>query len=104
MRDVSCKLLSVKIVTNEIGIEKEVTEEIEVPLIKVEKVYADEYYKANQAGYRPVLRLRISALNYNNETELKYNGITYTIDRIDEPYPDEVTLVCERKIKNVKSN
>lgn len=104
MRDISCKLLSTKILPNEIGVEKEVTEEREVPLIKVETVYANEYYEANQAGYQPTLRLRISALNYNNETELIYNGITYTVDRVDEPYPDEVALVCERKIKNVKSN
>ena len=104
MRDVSCKLLSTKIVSNEIGVEQEVTEEREIPIIKVETIYAKEYYEANQAGYQPTLRLKISALNYNNETELKYNGITYTVDRVDEPYPDEVALVCERKIKNVKSN
>ena len=104
MRDISCKLLSTKIEPNEIGVEKEVIEEREVPLIKVETVYSKEYYEANQAGYQPTLRLRISALNYNNETELIYNGITYTVNRVDEPYPDEVALVCERKIKNVKSN
>ncbi len=104
MRDVSCKLLSTKIVQNEIGVEQEVNEEKEIPIIKVETVYSKEYYEANQAGYQPTLRLRISALNYNNETELIYNGITYTVDRVDEPCPDEVALVCERKIKNVKSN
>ena len=104
MRDVSCKLLSAKTVADEIGYEKEVLEEKEIPLIKVEKVYANEYYEANQAGYQPTLRLRISALNYNNETELIYQGITYTVDRVDEPYPDEIALVCERKIKNVKGN
>lgn len=104
MRDVSCKLLSIKIVANEIGVEKEITKEQEIPIIKVETVYAKEYYEANQAGYQPTLRLRISALNYNDETELIYNGITYTVDRVDETYPDEITLICERKIKNVKSD
>lgn len=104
MRDVSCKLLSIKTVTDEIGVEKEVQQEQETPIIKVENVYAKEYYEADQAGYKPTLRIRISALNYNNQTELIYNGITYTVDRVDEPYPDELTLVCERKIRNVKSN
>lgn len=101
MRDVSCILLSKKIVQNEIGVEKEVTEETHIPIIKVEDIYANEYYEANQAGYKPELRLRISALNYSGETELKYIGITYTIIRATEPYADEVTLICERKIKNV---
>lgn len=104
MRDVSCKLLSTKIVQNEIGVEQEVNEEKEIPIIKVEEIYSNEYYEANQAGYKPTLRLRISALNYNGETELIYNRITYTVIRPTEPYPDEVVLVCERKIKNVKGN
>ena len=103
MRDVSCKLLSVKTITDDIGVEKEISEEKEIPIIKIENVYANEYYEANQAGYKPTLRIRISALNYNNETELIYQGTSYTVDRVDEPYPDEVVLVCERKIKNVKS-
>ena len=101
MRDVSCKLLSTKIVPNEIGVEQEVTEEREIPIIKVETVYSKEYYEANQAGYQPTLRLRISALNYNNEEELTYMGVTYSIIRATEPCADEVVLVCERKVKNV---
>lgn len=104
MIDVSCKLLRKKITQNEIGVEQVETEEIEVPLIKVETVYANEYYEANQAGYQPTLRLRISALNYNHEPELIYKGITYSIIRADEDCPDEIVLICERKIKNVKSD
>ena len=104
MRDVSCILLSKKITQNEIGVEKTETTKKEVPLIKVETVYANEYYEANQAGYQPTLRLRISSLNYNNEPELIYKGITYSIIRSDENYADEITLICERKIKNVKND
>ncbi len=105
MRDVSCKLLSATSKQDSIGVpvpQKPV--EKEIPIIKVEDVYANEYYEANQAGYQPSLRLRINALNYNNETELIYMGTIYTIIRAQEITADELILVCERKIKNVENN
>ena len=101
MRDVSCKLISTTLQTDSIGVQKEVQTEIEVPIIKVEEVYANEFYEANEQGFKPTLRLRISALNYNNEKELVYMGTTYSVIRPSEPYADEVVLVCERKVKNV---
>ena len=102
MRDVSCKLISATYKSNDIGVQNPTeTKEIEIPIIKVEDVYASEYYEANQQGYKPTLRLRISALNYNNEEELIYMGTTYSIIRSSEPYADEIVLICERKVKNV---
>lgn len=101
MRDVSCKLLSTTLKTDSIGVQKEVKTEVEIPIIKVEEVYANEFYEANEQGFKPTLRLRISSLNYNNEKELIYMGTTYSIIRPSEPYADEVVLVCERKVKNV---
>ena len=101
MRDVSCKLLSTTLQTDSIGVQREVQTEVEVPIIKVEEVYANEFYEANEQGFKPTLRLRISSLNYNNEKELIYMGTTYSIIRPSEPYADEVVLVCERKVKNV---
>ena len=102
MRDVSCKLLSTTLQTDSIGVQKEVQTEVEVPIIKVEEIYKDEFYEANEQGFKPTLRLRISSLNYNNEKELIYMGTTYSIIRPSEPYADEVVLVCERKVKNVR--
>lgn len=101
MRDIACTLLSTTIKQDEIGNEKEITTEKLIPIIKVEDVYANEYYQANQQGFKPSLRLRISALNYNDEEELIYMGKTYSIIRTQEPTADEVVLICERKIKNV---
>lgn len=100
MRDLSCTLLSTSIKSNDIGVEKEVTTQIECPIIKVEDVYANEFYEANEQGFKPTLRLRISTLNYNNEKELIYMGTTYSIIRAQEQV-DETILVCERKVKNV---
>lgn len=102
MRDVSCKLLYTTLQTNSIGVQKEIQTEVEIPIIKIEEVYANEFYEANEQGFKPTLRLRISSLNYNNESELVYMGVTYSIIRATEPYADEVVLVCERKVKNVK--
>lgn len=101
MRDVSCKLLSTTLTTNSIGVQTETKIEIEIPIIEVEDVYSNEYYQANQQGFKPSLRLRISALNYNDEEELIYMNKTYSIIRTQEPTADEVVLICERKIKNV---
>ena len=100
MRDVSCTLLSTSIQSDEIGVEKEVITQIECPVIKVEDVYANEFYEANEQGFKPSLRLRINTLNYNNEKELIYMGTTYSIIRTQEQI-DETILVCERKVKNV---
>lgn len=101
MRDVSCKLLSTTLKTDSIGVQKEVQTEVEIPIIKVEEVYANEFYEANEQGFKPTLRLRISTLNYSNEKELIYMGVAYSIIRATEPYTDEIVLICERKVKNV---
>ena len=101
MRDVSCKLLSTKLIEDDIGVQKEETIEIEIPIIKVEDVYAKEFYEANEQGYKPNLRLRINNLNYDNQSELIYMNTTYTIIRTQEITADELILVCERKVKNV---
>lgn len=104
MRDVSCKLLSTTLKTDKIGVQKEEMGKVEIPLIKVEDVYANEFYKANEQGYKPSLRLRISSLNYDNQSELIYMNETYSIIRIQQVTADELILVCERKIKNVKNS
>ena len=100
MRDVSCTLLSTSIQSNSIGVQTETTVETECPIIKVEDVYAKEFYKANEQGFKPTLRLRISTFNYSNQKELIYMGTTYSIIRTQEQV-DETLLVCERKVKNV---
>lgn len=102
MRDVSCKLLSTTLITDSIGVQKEKIEEIEIPLIKVEDVYENEFYRANEQGYKPTLRIRISSLNYNDQEELIYMSKKYSIIRKQETTADELVLVCERKVKNVK--
>jgi hypothetical protein len=100
MRDVSCKLLSTQIESDSIGVEKETTTEIEIP-VKVEDIYSKEFYEAREQGFKPELRLRTSSLNYSGEKELVYMGTTYTVIRTQEPFADEVVLICERKVKNV---
>ena len=101
MIDVSCKLLSTIKTTNSIGVETKTTTEKEIPIIKVESVYAHEFYKANEQGFKPSIRIKVSTLNYDGERELIYKGETYTIIREQEEM-DETILVCQRKIKNVK--
>ena len=100
MRAVQCTLLSTSITQDNIGNDIEVVYEKVIPIIKVEDIYANEFYQASQQGLKPSLRLRISALNYSDEQELIYMNKNYTIIRTQEPTADEVILVCERKISN----
>ena len=94
-------LLDTQIVTDNIGVQREVTTEHEIPIIKIEDVYSSEFYEAEQRGYKPDLRVRISVLNYNDEPELIYNNKNYSIIRTQNITTDELILICERKLKNV---
>lgn len=110
MYDVSCILLSKSYIRDkdgniviENGREKYEIKQQEVPIIEREDVWKDEFYKANAQGLRPSLRLRISALNYNDEEDLIYMNKEYTVIRTDDAGNlDEVVLVCERRTNNVK--
>lgn len=101
MYDVECVLLSTQLKMDSIGVQKEEIVKIPIPIIKVEDVYANEFYKANEQGYKPSLRLRISCLNYEGQSELIYMNTIYSIIRTQEITADELILVCERKLKNV---
>ena len=109
MHDVSCVLLSKSYIKDENGNilkengrEKFEIEKIEVPIISTEKVWKDEFYKANEQGLRPSIRIKLSSLSYNDEEELIYMGKYYTIIRVDGNNEDEVVLVCQRRANNVK--
>lgn len=103
MRSLEFRFLSTRIVSDEIGSQKEETiKSCPIPIIKIEDVYASEFYEANEKGHKPSLRLRISSLNYNNETELIYMNTVYSIIRVQDITADEIILVCERKLKDVK--
>lgn len=109
MRDVSCILLSKSYKTDENGNilikngrEVYETKETEIPIISVEKVWKDEFYKANQQGLRPSIRIKMSSLNYNDEEELIYMSKHYTVIRVDGDNEDEIVLVCQRRANNVK--
>lgn len=110
MRDVTCTLLSKVYKTDENGNvlkdknSREISEikEIEVPIITVEKVWKNEFYKANEQGLRPSIRIKLSSLNYNDEEELIYMNKRYTVIRTDGDNEDEVILVCQRRANNVK--
>lgn len=95
------QLLTPRVTKNNIGVvTRQGYTEKQVYLIKVEEIYANEFYEASQLGLKPELRLRISATSYNNERELKYNDQIYTIIRTSNPNADEVVLICERKIED----
>ena len=100
MIDLECTLIQISIEKDAIGNEVETQTEIIVPIIQHEDIYASEFYSAGTVGMKPTLKIRISSLNYSNQTRLRYMNEEYEIIRIDTPTIDEVSLVCERKIRN----
>lgn len=110
MHDVSCVLLSKSykkdengnILKDKNGREISEIQEIEVPILAVEKVWKNEFYKANQQGLRPSIRIKLNSLNYNDEEELIYMNKHYTVIREDGDNDDETILICEKRANNVK--
>lgn len=99
MINTECTLRKFTLVTNSIGVQTTTITELEIPIVRVEKVYASEFYRANEQGLKPTIRIVINALNYNDAEEVEYNGTIYTIIRVDDNI-EELALVCERKLKN----
>ena len=97
----SCTLRKIEPQYNDYGakIEDKITE-TEIPIIRIERVRQNEFYRAGEQGMRPELRLLISVLNYNDEEEVQYGDTIYTIIR-KEIGVDTMVIVCERKLKNV---
>lgn len=110
MHDVKCILLSEKFITDENGNvlkdkngrEKFETIQRKVPIISVEKVWKDEFYKGNQQGLRLSIRIKMSSLNYKDEERLIYMDKEYEVIRPDSDNEDEIVLICQRRSNNVK--
>ena len=100
MIDLECTLIQINIEKDDIGNEVEKQTELIVPIIQHEDIFASEFYSAGTVGMKPTLKIRISNLNYSNQTRLRYMNEEYEIIRVDTPTIDEVSLVCERKIRN----
>lgn len=101
MIDLSCFLIKSEIISNDIGVQNNIENRREVPIIRHEDIYSKEFYNARQQGFKPSLRIVISESSYNDELELEYCGKRYTIIRTQQKDLDEIILVCERKINNV---
>lgn len=97
----SCKLRNLETQYNDFGAKiDDVVVETEVPIVKIEKVKATEFYKANEEGLKPELRIVISNVNYNGEQELEYGGTIYSVIRTEDNIND-IVIIAERKLKNV---
>ena len=97
-------LLSFSVSKDEIG--QDIKNEIRkiVPIIKQNSIMLEEFYEANEQGIRPEVKFVISSLNYNREQELEYMGERYKIVRTSSTNPDEVSLICEHRVGNVKES
>ena len=72
---------------------------------KKQSVRTSEFYNAVEAGFNPSIEFAIKKLNYNEEKELDYNGVRYSIIRTADPKNKfDIVLVCSKKtgVKNGK--
>lgn len=100
MISMECNLIRKTYVKDKYGIVKEENTSFTIPIIENEDIYSNEFYQANQSGFKITLRLRISSFNYNEEKELEYMNKIYTVIRVSRPNLNEVVLLCEEKVKN----
>lgn len=94
-------LLSKTYSIDSVGNQKDTEVRIEVPILRIETIYANEFYNASQNNMKPELKVVISSLNYNNENELLFNNERYSIIRTEYANQDEIKIIAERKIPNV---
>lgn len=96
----SCILRKIEPQYNSIGARiDDLVVETETPILRIEQVKMSEFYRANEEGYKPELRIRICNLNYDGEQELEYNNVIYSIIRTEDGLND-ILIVAQRKVKN----
>lgn len=59
-------------------------------------VRSSEFYQASQQGIRLSLMIEIRSIDYEEETDLKYNGRTYEIVRTYDK-GEIIELICQSK-------
>lgn len=101
MQAVELTLLSYTYEKDSIGQQTPKTIKKVIPIIKQTSIMHEEFYEANEQGFKPEARFVISSLNYNGESDLIYMGVKYSIIRTTVTNPDELALICERKIGDV---
>lgn len=101
MRDIELTLISFSYEQDKIGQEQKEEIKIPIPIMKQTSIMFEEFYEANKQGIKPTSQFIISALNYNGQTELEYMSERYSIIRIKSTNPDELSLICEKRVGNV---
>lgn len=92
-RDV-ISLITVTTTENELGDTIEVSTERQVFADK-QSVRQSEFYQAAATGLRPELMFVVRTIEYNGETQLKYNGKEYSIIRTYDKDGELTELVCQ---------
>lgn len=92
-----CRLVSVKCVKDEIGIERNVETVSEPIFCDISSIYASEFYKAAQAGIRPNFKITTWAENYSGQPIAEVDGKRYAVSRTFL-HDDVVELTVEERI------
>jgi SPP1 family predicted phage head-tail adaptor len=89
-------LIAVSIVTDEIG--NQIEQETERKVFANEMtVSQNEFYNASAAGLRPSKMFEIYSFEYQGETKLKHDRVTYQIIR-SEKRGEKMRIICEKMI------
>lgn len=83
------------------GVHESITESSRLVLCTVKSVRRDEYYMAQNTGYRPEIMFTLTvADDYHGESRLEYNGQSYDIIRTYEPDEGGLEIVAQRGDEN----
>lgn len=78
------------------------TDAVNEALVWAEKksVGSTEFYKAAQIGVKTDVIFAINICDYNNQTEVDYNGEIYAVIRSYQlpKFPDHIELTCQKKV------
>lgn len=95
MNDV-LKLLKTTYTTNKYGVPEATNESVEV-FCEKQSVTRSEFFNAGRNGLTPEFVFTIFKGDYQGETTLKYDGLTYSIYRTYETDSDYIELYVARK-------
>lgn len=64
----------------------------------IQSVSQNEFFKANELGFKPQLKVTMFKYDYDNESIIEIDGVRYSIYRTFEGRNDEIELYCEKKV------
>lgn len=64
----------------------------------IQSVSQNEFFKANELGFKPQFKITMFKYDYDGESIIEVDGVRYSIYRTFEGRNDTLELYCEKKV------